>query len=72
MAYIVAVSCEAAPGRASIKVKSDLAKARLVEQMAKSLWIPSQQAAWLCFNFDLKAGMIYIPEEIIMSLKTQL
>ena len=55
MAHIVAVSGEAAPGRASIKVKNGLAKARLVEQVAKSHWIPLQQAAWLGFNFDLKA-----------------
>ena len=69
---IVAISGEAATGRASIKVRSDLAKAGLVKHTAKSHWTPSQQATWLGFNLDLKAGMVYIPQEKIISLKTQL
>ena len=69
---IVAIVGEVAAGRASIKVRSDLVKAGLVEHTANSHWTPSQQATWLGFNLDLEAGLVSFPGEKIDALKTQL
>ena len=69
---IVAADGKAAAARASAKVRSDLRKAGLVEHTAKRNWNPSQKVVWLGFNLDLEAGLISIPGEKIVALKTQL
>jgi len=60
---IVAVSGRQAAIEVSDKVRQDLAKVGLVENMAKSKWQPSQKTAWLGFELDLGAGQISIPQE---------
>ena len=69
---IVAVDGESAATRASAKVRSDLVRAGLVEHTAKCNWTPSQQVTWLGFDLDLEAGLVSIPGEKIVALKTQL
>ena len=53
-------------------VRADLAKAGLVEHTAKSNWVPTQQTSWLGSNLDLKVGLVFILEEKIVALKSQL
>ena len=69
---IVAVSGRQAAIEVSDKVRQDLAKAGLVENMAKSKWQPSQKTAWLGFELDLGAGQISIPQEKIIALSSLL
>ena len=57
---------------ASHKVRQNLVWAGLVEHTSKCSWVPSQQAKWLGFNLDLQQGVISVPEEKIMALKSQL
>jgi len=55
---------------ASDEVRQDLAKAGLVENIAKSKWHPSQKTAWLGFDLNLEAGQISIPQDKIIALRS--
>lgn len=69
---IVAVKGEKQAEEASCQVKEDLARAGLVEHTAKCCWMPSQHAKWLGFKLDLQRGVISVPEEKIVALRSQL
>ena len=68
----VAVKGEKQAEEASRQVKEDLVRVGLVEHTAKCSWVPSHQAKWLGFKLDLQQGVIFVPEEKITALKSQL
>jgi len=69
---IVAVAGEEAAKRASQQVREDLAKAGLVEHLAKCTWEPTLKLKWLGFDLDLGIDQISVPEDKLSLLKTQL
>jgi len=69
---ILSVSGKQAAMEASVRVRQDLARAGLVENVAKSNWHPVQRLTWLGFVIDLEVGQISIPEEKIVALRSLL
>jgi len=67
---VLAVSGKQAALEASGKVRQDLRKAGLVENISKSNWHPSQRLTWLGFDLDLEVGQIAIPQEKIIALRS--
>ena len=47
-------------------------QAGFVVNVAKCKWTSSQQGTWLGFDIDLHLGRISVPQEKIVTLKTQL
>ena len=69
---IIAVSGKQAAIETSARVRQDLANAGLVDNMAKSSWLPSQKICWLGFNLDLEVGQIAVPQEKVVALRSLL
>jgi len=59
---LVAVPGKERANHETIRVQSDLQKARLITNESKSQWTPTKKLDWLCFELDLQSGRLTVPE----------
>jgi hypothetical protein len=58
--------------QSALRVRSDLQKSGLVENVQKSIWVPCQEMTWLGTTANLLKGILFVPTSKIQVVKVLL